>query len=66
MNGQRRQEWVGETGMLQDIQGDFRRGRRTEDNLYMLERIIEMSRGRGGGQLQPLYVAFIDIGKAYD
>ena len=40
-------EQVEETGMLGDTQGGFRRGRRTEDNLSMLERIFEMSRGRG-------------------
>ena len=38
-------EWVEESGML-DIQGGFRRGRRTEDNLFMLERMIEMAKVR--------------------
>ena len=28
--------WVEESGMLGDIQGGFRMGRRTEDNLFML------------------------------
>ena len=40
----------------------FRRGRRTEDNLFMLERIIEMSRERD----ERLFVAFVDMEKAYD
>ena len=31
--------------MLGEIQGGFRRGRRTEDNLFMLERLIEMVKG---------------------
>ena len=35
--------WVEESGMLGDIQGCFRMGRRTEDNLFMLERMIEMA-----------------------
>ena len=35
---------------------------RTEDNVYMVERIIEIS----GGREDSLYVAFIDIEKAYD
>ena len=33
-------EWVEESGMLGDIQGGFRRGRRTYDNLFMLETMI--------------------------
>ena len=53
-------EWVEETGMLGDIQGGFRRGRRTEDNLFMLERIIEMTKGRD----DKLYVAFLDMEKS--
>ena len=32
--------------MLGEIQGVFRRGRRPEDNLFMLERLIEMVKGR--------------------
>ena len=32
--------------MLGEIQGGFRKGRRTGDNLFMLERIIEMARYR--------------------
>ena len=39
-------EWVEESGMLGDIQGGFRRGRRTYDNLCALERIIEMDKVR--------------------
>ena len=31
---------VEEGGMLGNIEGGFRRGRRTEDNCFMLERII--------------------------
>ena len=37
-------EWVEESGMFGDIQGGFRRGRRTEDNLFMLERMMEMAK----------------------
>ena len=37
-------------------------GRRTEDNLFMLERMIEMAKvGK-----DCLFVAFIDVEKAYD
>ena len=38
--------WVEESGMLGDVQGGFRRGRRTDDNLFMLERMIEMAKVR--------------------
>ena len=33
-------EWVEESGMLGDIQGGIRMGRRTEDNMFMLEKMI--------------------------
>ena len=51
-----------ESGMLGDIQGGFRMGRRTEDNLFILERMIEMAKVRK----DCLFVAFIDMEKAYD
>ena len=54
--------WVEESGMLGDIQGGFRKGRKTEDNLFMLERMIEMAKVRK----ECLMVAFIDMEKAYD
>ena len=54
--------WVEESGMLGDVQEGFRRGRRTDDNLFMLERMIEMAKVRK----ECLYVAFIDMEKAYD
>ena len=48
--------------MLGEIQGGFRRGRRTEDNLFMLERLIEMVKGKK----EEIFVAFLDMEKAYD
>ena len=42
--------WVEESGMLGDIQGGFRKGRRTEDNLFMLERMIEMAKEKRNGR----------------
>ena len=51
-----------DSGMLGDIQGGFRRGLCTEDNLFMLERIIEMVKGRK----DKIFVAFLDMEKAYD
>ena len=38
--------WVEESGMLGDIQGGFRKGRRTENNFFIMERLIEMTRLR--------------------
>ena len=54
--------WVEESGMLGDVQGGFRKGRRTEDNIFIVERLIEMTRRRKAC----LFVAFIDMEKAYD
>ena len=54
--------WVEESGMLGDIQGGFRKGRRTEDNFFMVERMIDMVTVR----MECLMVAFIDMEKAYD
>ena len=45
-----------------EIQCGFRRWRHTEDNLFMLERLIEMVKGRK----EEIFVAFLDIEKAYD
>ena len=55
-------EWVEESGMIGDIQGGSRRGRRTEDTLFMLERMIEMAKVRK----ECLFVAFIPMEKACD
>ena len=49
-----------DSGMLGEIQGGFRRGRRTEDNMFMLERLIEMMKGRK----KKIFVAFLDMEKA--
>ena len=54
--------WVEESGMLGDVQGGFRKGRRTEDNIFIVKRLIEMTRRRK----VCLFVAFIDMEKAYD
>ena len=55
-------EWVEESGMLGDIQGGFRWGQRTEDNLFMLERMIELAKVRK----ECLFVTFIYMEKTYD
>ena len=52
--------WVEESGMLGDVQVFFRRGRRTEDNLFMLERMIEMAKVRK----ECLFVAFFRYRKS--
>ena len=55
-------KWTEDSGLRGEIQGGFRRGRRTEDNLFMLERLIEMVKGRK----EEIFVAFLDMEKAYD
>ena len=59
---ERLNNWMEETNFLGDIQCGFRRNRRTEDNMFMLERMMEMAAARG----EELYIAFIDMEKAYD
>ena len=53
-------KWSEDSGMLGEFQGVFRRGRRTVDNLFMLERLIEMVKGRK----EEISVSFLE--KAYD
>ena len=47
---------------LGNVQGGFRKNRRTEDNLYILERIIEITKARN----DRLFLAFLDLEKAFD
>ena len=54
--------WVEESGMLGDVQGGFRNGRKTEDNFCIVYHIIKMTRRKKAR----LFVAFIDMKKAYD
>ena len=58
-DGERKDKWTEDSGMLGEIQGGFRRGRHTEDNL---ERLIEMVKGKK----DKIFVAFLDMEKAYD
>ena len=55
-------KWTEDSGMLREIQCSFRRGRRTEENMFMLERFIEMVKGRKA----EIRVSFLDMEKAYD
>ena len=55
-------KWTEDSGMLGELLDGFRRGRRTEDNLFMLERLIEMVKGRN----EEIFVAFLYMEKAYD
>ena len=43
---ERKDKWTEDSEMLGEIQGGFRRGRRTDDNPFLLERLIEMLNGR--------------------
>ena len=55
-------EWVEESGMFGDIQDGFRKRRGSEDNLFMLERMI----GKAKVRKECLFVAVINIEKTYD
>ena len=48
--------------MLGEIQGGVRRGKRTENNMFMLERLIEMAKERK----EEIFMAFLDMEKAYN
>ncbi|XP_037555929.1 uncharacterized protein LOC119432849 [Dermacentor silvarum] len=58
----RLQRWVKATGILGELQIGFRQGRRIEDILFVITQSIELALQAG----DPLYVAFLDIAKAYD
>ena len=53
---------VEEAKFLGEEQGGFRRGRQTEDNLFVLDRVLEVYRGRG----RDVWLGFVDLEKAYD
>ena len=56
MNG-----WIENSGMLVEVQGGFRRGRMTNDNLFMIERLFEVTRSRKDN----MFLCSIDLEKAY-
>lgn len=56
------EKWAEKRGILGERQGGFRIGKQTEDNLFILERLLELSKGRGG----ELFVGCLDLEKAYD
>ena len=39
-------DWAVDSGLLVEVQGESSEGIRTEDNLFVLERLIEMVKGR--------------------
>ena len=47
-DGERKDKWNGQkiVDCWEEVQGRFRRMRRTEDNLFMLERLMEMVKVR--------------------
>jgi hypothetical protein len=59
------QKVVEERGLLGEMQNGFRKGRSTNDNLFVLSQIMERAQ-RGGRQAGDLLLVFIDLRKAYD
>lgn len=47
---------------ISDLQGGFRKGKGTNEHLFLLSEIVEKAREKS----KPLYVCMIDIKKAYD
>ncbi|XP_037505734.1 uncharacterized protein LOC119382074 [Rhipicephalus sanguineus] len=58
----RLQRWAEATGVLGELQMGFHQGCRIENNLLILTQGTEMASRTGS----PLYVAFLNIAKAYD
>ena len=52
-------KWPEDSGILGEPQGGLRKWRRAEYNLFMLERLIEMVKGRN----EEIFVAFLDMEK---
>ena len=59
---QRLRAWAERVGTLSDLQGGFRAGRGTVDQIFVLNEIITSRLERG----LPTLTCFIDIAKAYD
>ena len=51
-----------DSGLLGEVKCGFRKGMCTEDNLFMLQRLIEMVKVRKN----EMCVSFVDMEKAYD
>lgn len=60
--GERLTTVVEDRNMLGEMQGGFRKGRNTIDNVFILTTMIE----RAQRQRRSLYLAFVDLRKAYD
>jgi hypothetical protein len=54
--------WIEKEEILGEMQNGFRKGRRGEDNLFILTSAIEIARGQHKG----LITCFLDCSKAYD
>ncbi|MFN7883235.1 MAG: RNA-directed DNA polymerase, partial [bacterium] len=61
----RMDNWAEATGRRAAGQAGFRKGRNTEDGVFVLQHSIEVSKANQGPDKR-LYVAFIDFEKAYD
>lgn len=54
--------WAEYKGQLTELQNGFRKGRRLEDNLFVLTQCVEIARKEG----RTLLCCFMDVEKAYD
>ena len=55
-------EWIERASVLGEEQNGFRKGRRAEDNMFVVNELIERKKRDG----EKLYLGFLDIEKAYD
>ena len=59
------QEAAEDRGLLGEMQNGFRKGRSTNDNLFVLSQLMERAQ-RGGRRGDDMLLVFIDLRKAYD
>jgi hypothetical protein len=59
----RLRKWSERVGVLSDLQGGFREGRGTLDQMFILNEIVAM---RWREHRRPVFLTFIDVRKAYD
>lgn len=59
---ERIQAWVEGNAVLGELQNGFRKGRRLDDNLFVLTQCIEIAQNEG----RPLFLCFLDVKGAYD
>ena len=59
-------KFIERIGLLGEFQNGFRKGRQTNDNLFILRNVLERGRIKAGGSNGNVSLCFVDLKKAYD